>query len=694
MKTNYGPINPNCPHMLHGGDYNPDQWIRTPEIWDEDMRLMGLSGCNAMSVGIFAWAALEPAEGRYEFGWLDTIMDKLADAGGYAVLATPSGARPAWLSAAYPEVLRVRSDRGRNLHGGRHNHCLTSPVYREKVAAINRKLAERYTGHPALLLWHLSNEYGGQCHCDLCRAAFVQWLQGRYHDDLDALNHAWWTAFWSHTYTDFSQIEPPSPIGEGATHGLSLDWKRFLTDQTISFIRNEAAPLRELTPDVPITTNFMGLSTVLDYWKVARELDVISWDNYPRWHGPGSDADLAAGIAFVHDINRCHKDGKPFMLMESVPSATNWMAVAKRKRPGMHLLSSLQAVAHGSDTVQYFQWRKSRGGAEKFHGAVVDHVGHENTRVFRDVAAVGKVLAALDPVVGTSVRPEVAIVYDWENRWAIDGMAALGRELRKYPQTCTAHYRPFWQRGVPVDVIEELCDFSRYKLLITPMLYMLRPGVAERIKSFVAAGGTLVMTYWSGIVDENDLCHLGGWPGEGLRELLGIWDEEIDALYPADRNRIVMAEPNALGLRGQYDTRELCGLIHAEGAEVLATYGDDFYAGRPALTVNAVGEGEAYYIASRNSDAFLADFYGRLIATLGIAPILDADLPAGVTVQKRTDGTDEFLFLMNFTGDEQTVNLGDAALPDMLTGETLSGDTLLPPYGLKVLRRPAAPSTG
>ena len=278
MLDKYPPVSDKCRHILHGGDYNPDQWIETPGIWDEDMRLMKLSGCNAMSVGIFAWSALEPEEGRYGFGWLDTIMDKLAQNGVYAILATPSGARPAWMSQKYPEVLRVSPARTRNLHGQRHNHCYTSPVYRQKTEAINRMLASRYKDHPALIAWHISNEYGGECHCELCREAFRNWLKKKYDNSLDNLNRAWWTGFWSHRYTDWSQLEPPSPIGETSVHGLNLDWKRFVTYQTIDFFKNEIKPLRELTPDIPVTTNFMGTYTGLDYWKFALEVDIVSWD--------------------------------------------------------------------------------------------------------------------------------------------------------------------------------------------------------------------------------------------------------------------------------------------------------------------------------------------------------------------------------------------------------------------------------
>lgn len=685
-KMKYSPINPKCPHFLHGGDYNPDQWKNTPEIWDEDMRLMKLAHCNAMSVGIFSWASLEPEEGKFEFGWLDEIMDKLAENGAYAVLATPSGARPAWLAAKYPEVLRVLPNRQRILFGERHNHCYTSPVYREKTRLINQKLAERYKDHPALLAWHISNEYGGECHCELCQQAFREWLKKKYDNDLDKLNHAWWTGFWSHTYIDWDQIQSPAPHGERSIHGLNLDWKRFVTHQTIEFMKNEIAPLREITPDVPVTTNFMGTYTGLNYWKFAPELDVISWDNYPRWHGEEPDWELAYKVAFVHDINRSLKGGKPFMLMESTPSMTNWMQVAKLKRPGMHLLSSIQAVAHGSDTVQYFQWRKSRGCVEKFHGAVVDHCGHENTRVFRDVAEVGKVLEKLDPIIGTTVRPEVAIIYDWENRWAIDDVKGLIQDKKDYLLTCQSHYRPFWKNGVPVDVIDMDCDFSDYKVLIAPMLYMVRPGVAERIEKFVEAGGTFITTYWSGIVDENDLCFLGGFPGP-LRKVTGIWSEEIDALYDTDVNHVVLENGNPLGLKGEYEARQLCDLIHAETAQVLATYKDDFYAGRPALTVNSFGKGKAYYIAFRNNGDFLDDFYGALIRDLNLKRVIDTDLPQGVTAQMRTDGERVFVFILNFVPEERQVDLKGMRFKDMLTGESVTGCISLPAYGIKILER-------
>lgn len=682
MVKKYEPINPGFPYFIHGADYNPDQWLHYPDILQEDIRLMKLASCNTMTVNIFGWAALEPQEGEFNFSWLDEVMDRFADNGIYAVLATPSGAKPAWLAQKYPEVLRVGADRKRILHGNRHNHCYTSPVYREKVGIINRKLAERYQGHPALLVWHISNEYSGECHCSLCQEEFRKWLKEKY-GTLEKLNQAWWTGFWSHRYSNWSEIESPAPHGEQSIHGLNLDWKRFVTDQTVDFFNNEIIPLREITPDIPVTTNLMGTFPGLNYWKLAEVMDVVSWDSYPRWHNNWQqDWQLASDTAFIHDLNRSLKKGKPFMLMESTPSMTNWVDVAKKKKPGIHLLSSIQAVAHGSDTVQYFQWRKSRGGCEKFHGAVVDHVGDENTRVFQDVTEVGQILKKLDPIIGTTVESEVALLYDWENRWALEDAKGPRRE-KDYEGTCKRHYRAFWQQGIPVDIINEDCDFSKYKLLIAPMLYMVRKGVGERIEEYVKNGGTLVTTYLSGIVDENDLCFLGGFPGP-LRKVLGIWSEEIDALYDNEENQIVLKD-NSLNLEGTYWVRELCDLIHVENARILATYNFDFYARRPALTVNKFGQGQAYYIAVRSEDKFLNNFYHALGVELKLKQALPAELPEGVTAQYRTDGSKEYIFLLNFSSASKEVNVRDRQLQDMITGKLESNLINLEPYEVKIL---------
>lgn len=667
--------------MLHGGDYNPDQWVCTPDVWDEDMRLMRRAGCNAMTVGIFSWASLEPREGVFDFGWLDTVMDKLAAQDAFAVLATPSGSKPAWLSAAYPEVCRVNAQGVREQHQGRHNHCRTSPVYREKCRIINTLLARRYKAHPALIVWHVSNEYNGEdCHCALCHAAFRNWLKTRY-TTLDELNHAWWSRFWSHTFTDWCQI---APVDSGI-HGLMLDWQRFKTDQTIDFFKSECVPLRQLTPTVPITTNFMGFSPTLDYWKFAREVDVVSWDSYPAYHDRPDDWLNAVETSLTHDLNRSFKQ-KPFMLMECSPSVQNWKPVNKLKRPGVHTVEALQCLAHGGDTVQYFQWRKSRGGCEKFHGAVIDHYPGEQTRVFREVASLGKMLASLDNIVGTTTPAEVALLYDWENRWALDQTAGPRNEKKEYQSTCVEHYRPFWHAGVACDVVNEDADFAGYKLLVAPMLYMIRPGLAERIEDFVRHGGTFVTTYLSGIANESDLCFQNGFPGP-LRTLLGIWVEETDALYDGETVKIVAAAGNAAGLGGTYCAGIFCDVLHAEGAQVLATYGSEFYQGTAAVTVNAFGNGSAYYIASRNEPRFHDDLYRHLIDELKLRRALGCELPAGVTAQVRTDGTHEFIFVLGFNRESVTIELGNTQYREHITGTRVAGTLCLPPYTARILER-------
>ena len=363
----YGPIIRNAVEMLHGGDYNPDQWLDTPEIIDRDFELMEKSGCNTFSVGIFSWTALQSAPGVYHFDWLDRIMDRMAEHQFHVILATPSGAKPAWLAKAHPEICRVDEHGLREPYHRRHNHCWSSPVYREELAKINSKLAERYRNHPALAAWHISNEYSGSCHCDLCIAKFREWLKERY-GTLETLNRSWSNSFWSHTNTDWNEITP-----WGGSECNTLDWMRFATVQCCDFMKFEVDTVKQFTPDIPATTNMMGFFEGLDYWKVAEICDFISDDVYPPW---GTQPDLRlilSEISMRHDQHRAMKNGKPFLIMESAPSATNWQPGHPLKRPNQHRLEELDAIGHGADGTLYFQWRKSHGNLEKFHGAVVDH---------------------------------------------------------------------------------------------------------------------------------------------------------------------------------------------------------------------------------------------------------------------------------------------------------------------------------
>lgn len=712
--------------LIHGADYNPDQWTDMPKIIAEDFRLMELAGMNSATIGVFSWKKIEPEEGVYDFAWLDDIMDRMAKAGKKVILAAPSGARPAWMDRKYPQVLRVSPERVRNLHGERHNHCYTSPYYRKKTVEMNTLLAQRYGKHPALYMWHVGNEYGGECHCDLCQEAFRDWLRKKYHNNIEELNQQWWTGFWSHGYSDFSEIESPSLRGENSLHALKLDWRRFVTAQTVSFFENESRPFRELTPQIPITTNLMGMYQAHDPWKLAPHMDIISWDSYPEWgRERKNETNVACETAFSHDIFRSMKQ-QPFYLMESTPSVVNWREINKLKKPGMHALASVQAIAHGADSVQYFQWRKSRGASEKFHGAVVDHYGKEDTRVFREVSALGEVIQKINEIAGSDVQAEAAVIYDWENSWAIGDMQGW-RSPKLYDETVRQHYEAFRRLGIMVDVINETCPFDKYKIIAAPMLYLLRDGVAARLKRFAAEGGTLILTYGSGQVNENDLCYLGGVPGDGLMEAAGVRAEEMDTLYEDERNGLRMlaedgteetetaeavetgpgSSPAGRTGRKCYEIDSYCERIQVlDGCKILAEYTSDFYAGSPVLTRNNYGAGKCYYLAGRAETDFLVELYGRIAAETGIShgfweaggknetaekPIDGADpgeLPEGVEICRRAGAQGTYFFVLNFSGEQQEVPLPEERrFMDMLLGTEEKEKLTLDKNGYKILKK-------
>ena len=677
MQTKQYPC-PRFPHFIHGADYNPEQWLDDKSVWDKDMELMRAANCNEMSVGIFSWAMLEPKEGEYDFSFLDEIIERISRNGGKVILATPSGARPHWMADKYPEVLRVNPMGQREHFRARHNHCFTSPVYREKVRMMNRKLSERYGNNPAVIAWHISNEYSGECHCPLCTQAFRDFLRRKFHNDINALNKAYWTTFWSHTYDSFDQIDPPGPLTETGLHGLNLDWHRFVTHQTADFIQNETAPLRELTPHLPVTINMMYEFYDLNYHEIAKVIDFASWDSYPEWHN-GDDAVIAQRTAFWHDLYRSLKD-RPFLLMESTPSLVNWKPYNKPKAPGLDVLSSIQAIAHGSDSVQYFQWRKSRGSSEKFHGAVVGHDGTENTRVFRSVQETGRILQEIDRICGTVTPAKAAVVFDWENMWALDDCQGYANAGKKYFETCYEYHRIFWERGMDCDIVSPKADLSRYKLVIAPMLYLTGQETIENLKRYTANGGVLWATYMLGTVDDNDLCYLGGIPAEALKDVFGIWSEEIDTLYPAELRHATLCGK-------AHELCDYCETVHLQGACALASYTDGYYAGAPALTSHPYGKGRAIYQACRDKGSLKDALLDILIPELGLQSCVKtvSALPHGVTAHSRTDGKDTYVFVENYS-DHNTVTVSlNSKMENMLTGAQAEECTLMP-YGFAIFK--------
>jgi beta-galactosidase len=684
--------------LIHGGDYNPDQWMySTPTILDDDAKLMKLAGINSASIAIFSWTKMEPSEGKYEFGWLDAIMDQQAKLGNKVVLATPTGAMPAWLSAKYPDARRVdRNARGiRNQFRDRHNHCWSSPSYHARAAAINAQLAERYKSHPALAMWHVSNELNGECFCDLCRARFAGWLERRY-GSLDKVNDAYWAGFWSKLATKWTEIEPTDFVIDG----MQLDWLRFSNDQLIAWYRHEASVLRPITPNVPITTNFMGTMYAMNYIKLGTEVDVVCDDQYPRLD-PDSPTFARSGAfqSFKNDMYRSMlpRGGKrrSFFLMESCPGAVQWVTPQKLKRPGVHRLEMLQAVAAGADGTSYFQFRAGRGAFEKLHGAVVEHAGTElapQTRIFKGVQELSQTYAKLTGLLGTSVNPEVAIVYDWESKWAQKLSQGTGVSEHRFTEVAGEQYQPFWQMGIPVDVIANDRDFSPYKLLILPQHWIVTPETAAKIRAYVENGGVVVATWDTGMADESNRMLQGGTPGNGLTDVFGLWVEETDRLDVKVTRKIAPKKGDPMKLPAKLAGFEVAALANLTTARAFATFDEDFYKGRPALTHNRFGKGHACFIATRLDEASAFAYYKELARMVGLTPIIDAPLPYGVSAQLRGAGTEAYAFLLNFSAKPQTVKLGTRTLKDLETGKTFKGTIKLDPVAARVFALTVAPA--
>ncbi|WP_188697493.1 beta-galactosidase [Pullulanibacillus camelliae] len=670
----------------YGGDYNPDQWPK--DIWDEDMRLFQLAGIDIATINVFSWALNQPDEKTYSFDWLDEVMDYLHKHQIKVCLGTGTAAHPAWMAKRYPDVLTVDFEGRKRKFGRRHNSCPNSPTYRKYAREMVQRLAERYKAHPALLLWHVNNEYGVQCYCDQCQTAFQEWLQRKY-GTLDALNTAWNTRFWGHMFYDWDEIVLPNRLSEHIDsrrpevtvfQGISLDYTRFNSDSLLDCYLLERDAIKAVIPEAIVTTNFQSNGTYkpLDYFKWAKALDVVALDCYPTNDMPMSHT------AMRHDLMRGLKDGMPYMLMESCPSQLNWKPQNPLKRPGITKLWSYQAIAHGADSVMYFQLRRSIGAFEKFHGALIDHAGHEHTRVFREAAELGKELERIgDRLLDSRIKTRVGLLFDWENWWAIDYSSGPSVDLN-YLNEIQNYYDALYEQNIQVDLIGVDTDFSRYDLILAPVLYMVKAGLKEKLEQFVGRGGTFVTTFFSGIVNESDLVTTGGYPGE-LRHLLGIWVEEIDALFPEQKNTMVMVE-ELEGFKASYDCGLLCDLIHAEGAEVLAQYGQDFYQGIPVLTCNRFEKGQAWYVGTSPEPEFLKHFVRKLTQEKHIYPILNA--PENIEVSVREKDGKQFMFLLNHNKERAQVILDSESQEDVLSGEAVSGRIEIPAKGVRILQLP------
>ncbi|GAA2868601.1 beta-galactosidase [Streptosporangium fragile] len=666
--------------LAYGADYNPEQWPE--EVWHEDVRLMREAGVNLVSVGIFSWARLQPTPTTWEFGWLDRVLDLLHEGGISVDLATATASPPPWLTRAHPEVLPIDREGRRLHHGGRQAWCPSSPIYREHSLRLTEEIATRYGGHPALVLWHVSNELGchnARCYCDVSAAAFRGWLRER-HGTLDALNAAWGTDFWSQVYSDWEEILPPRLAASFVNPSQQLDFARFSSDALRDQLRAERDVLRRITPDVPVTTNFMimGETRNMNYASWAGDVDLVSNDHYPegaRACPEGARARPEVELAFSADLTRGVAGGEPWLLMEHATSAVNWQPVNVATPPGGMRLGSLAHVARGADGVCFFQWRASRAGAEKYHSGMLPHAG-TRSKIWRDVVGLGRDLAALAEVAGSRVVSEVALLFDWESWWASELDSHPSDRLR-YREIALGWYEALWQAGVQVDVVPPGTDLAGYRLVLAPTLHLTTDETGRRLAAYVEAGGHLLTTYFSGIVDENDHIRLGGYPG-AFRDLLGVRVEEFFPLLPGVTTAV---RTDAAG--PGWTAADWTELLELDTATAVARYADGPLAGVPAVTVNRYGAGRAWYVATQLAPEAMAALLVRVRAEAGATPAADA--APGLELVRRSGPEAEFLFALNHSDAPARLRAGGT---DLLTGteHAPEGWIEVPPRDLVVLR--------
>ncbi|WP_302147010.1 beta-galactosidase [uncultured Bifidobacterium sp.] len=659
--------------IWYGGDYNPDQWPE--EVWDDDVRLMKKAGVNLVSVGIFSWAKIETSEGVYDFDWLDRIINKLGEAGIAVDLASATASPPMWLTQAHPEVL-WKDYRGDVCQPGARQHWRpTSPVFREYALKLCRAMAEHYKGNPYVVAWHVSNEYG--CHnrfdySEDAERAFRKWCEERY-GTIDAVNDAWGTAFWAQRMNDFTEIVPPRFIGDGnfMNPGKLLDFKRFSSDALKAFYVAERDALAEITPDLPLTTNFMvsASGSVLDYDDWGREVDFVSNDHY-FIPGEAHLDELAFSASLVDGIAR--KD--PWFLMEHSTSAVNWRPVNYRKEPGQLVRDSLAHVAMGADAVCYFQWRQSKAGAEKFHSAMVPHTG-EDSAVFRDVCELGADLNALadNGLLGTKLaKSKVAVVFDYESEWASEHTATPTQKVHHVDEPLQ-WFRALADHGVTADVVPVRGAWDDYEMVVLPSVYLLSEETTRRVRDYVVNGGRLVVTYYTGISDEKDHVWLGGYPGS-IRDVVGVRVEEFMPMgddFPGVPDHLELSNGTVA-----HDIVDVIGSVDGS-ATVLETFKDDPWTGMdgaPAIVANTFGEGRSVYVGARLGRDGIAKSLPEILESLGMAETGEND---SRVLRVEREGSDGSRFVFSFNRTHETVRVpveGEVVVSSFaeVSGETIS----------------------
>ncbi|GAA4265732.1 beta-galactosidase [Frondihabitans peucedani] len=653
--------------LVFGCDYNPEQW--SPEVWREDVALMREAGVNLVAINIFGWSHVEPEPGRFEFGDLDTIIDLLHQNGIGVNLGTGTSSPPPWLTTLHPEVLPEAADGTRRWPGGRQAYCPSSPVFRQLALELVRETATRYGAHPAVRLWHVSNELGchnALCYCDVSAASFRRWLEARY-GDIQALNDAWGTAFWSQRYSAFAEILPPRATLSFINPAQTIDFHRFSSDELLEQYRAEAAVVRE-TSAIPVTTNFMVAAHIQnqDYWTWADDMAVIANDHYldNRLERP------AVELSFAADTTRGLARREPWILMEHSTSAVNWQPRNIAKTPGEMMRNTAAHIARGADGVCFFQWRASVKGTEKFHSALLPHAGTDS-RVWDESIRLGALTARLGEVRGSRVVADVALVFSWENWWAADLEAHPSSDF-SYIEQVHRLYGALWDLGVTVDVVAPGASLDGYAMVVVPSLYLVRDEHARVVDEFVEAGGSALVTFFSGIVDETDRVRLGGYPG-AFRRMLGVRADEFAPLPVG--GSVALSD----GTTGSLWSEPL-DLV---GAESVVDYASGALAGRPAVTSKRHGQGLGWYVSTQLEPEALASVVERAVTESGVA-VDPALARGGVEIVRRIGEQSDWVFVLNHS-DATVVHHFEGF--DLVSEQRVSGAVELEAGGTHIIRQ-------
>ena len=667
--------------LMFGVDYYPDQ---TPEsLWEEDARGIAEAGLNTVRIAEFAWALMEPSEGKFDFTWLHRAVDILHKRGIGVILGTPSAAPPPWLTEKYPEVFEV-NDHGMPLGPeGRRFTCPTNKTYRRLSVNMATEMAKSFASTPGVIGWQIDNELtlgsSGRCYCKYCREGFQEWLRAKY-GSLDKLNQAWGTAFWSQIYTDFAQVPVPLPSGAPPNPGMALDYDRYQSYANTSFLEEQLAVLRRLCPQHFITTNNVPLVDTLNQRELYANLDFVASDNYPGFaamYMEGATAlQVVPSISFGHDYGRSIKDGRPFYIMEEQVGKAGQPTFSPQPEKGQVRLWSYQAVAHGAMGVQYFRWDTATFGAEEYWHGMLNH-DRSKSPAFDEIVQTVRELKALGPeALYASYASDVAIVFDNDADWAVS--IQPGHPKLKYMNEVMTWYGAASAGHYGIDVVDATRPLSRYKVVLAPFMYVVSEKQAENIRQFVRNGGVFITGYRLGVKDPASRIVTTPLPGL-LRDVMGVTVKEYVPVY-SEKQKVKLAQTFG-GAEG--DCQLWYDVLAPEKADVLATYTSGRYAGDAAITSHSFGKGKAVYIGAGLDSASLGRVLNTLAASAGAKAELDA--PYGVEVTVRESGGKRWVYVLNHSGEQQTVPL-KKTYKEAATGAARSGQLVLGPYEVNVLQ--------